>query len=132
MPDIEDELRDFLCETQDSPCDWTTSDCSRWPASWVRRVHGRDVPLPRWANKAEAHRLIDDAGSLSQLWSEALLSFGLRECGVPDLGDVGVIDTARFGQVGGIFVAGGYFACRTETGVIYLMPRYIVRSWALL
>lgn len=132
MPDLSEELRCFLSEWQDSPSDWTTSDCSRWPAAWVRRVHDREVLLPHWTNKEEAHRLVAEAGSLVQLWSEALFVFGLRECGVPELGDVGVIDTARFGQVGGIFVAGGYFACRAETGVIYLMPRHIVKSWAIL
>ncbi|OMQ44921.1 hypothetical protein [Ensifer sp. 1H6] len=132
MPEIGEELRLFLEEAQDSACVWGVSDCSRWAASWVARVHGREVPLPRWSSKGQAHRLIICAGSLEQLWSEALLQFGLRECGAPQPGDVGIIQTARFGQVGGIFIAGGYFAWRAEMGVIYLTPRQIVKAWAIL
>ncbi|KQW62857.1 MULTISPECIES: hypothetical protein [unclassified Ensifer] len=132
MPDIAEELRRFLEEAQNEPCVWGASDCSRWAASWVARVRGKDVPLPCWATKEEAHDLIAQAGSLEQLWSEALFVFGLRECGAPQLGDVGIIETARFGQVGGIFIAGGYFAWRAEMGVIYLTPRQIVKAWAIL
>ena len=51
---------------------------------------------------------------------------------VPDHGDVGIIHTGRFGQVGGIFLHGGYFAWRVEpAGVLFLMPREIVRVWSI-
>ncbi len=132
MPDTAKDLKRFIDEAQDQLCDWQSSDCSHWPARWVERIHGKKLELPHWGSREEAHALIAEAGSLEQLWSEALFVFGLRECGVPQLGDVGIIQTARFGQVGGIFIAGGYFAWRAETGVIYLTPRQIVKAWAIL
>ena len=112
---------------------WGVSDCSMWAAGWVGQVCGRAVCLPQWASREEAHALIRDAGSLDALWCEALLSYrGVRETGVPDHGDVGIIHTGRFGQVGGIFLHGGYFAWRVEpAGVLFLMPREIVRVWSI-
>ncbi|PLU83694.1 hypothetical protein BMJ22_02700, partial [Sinorhizobium medicae] len=75
--------------------------------------------------------LIARAGSLERLWSDALAEFGLFETGRQQLGDVGVIETGRYGQVGGIFLHGEYFAWRAETGVAFLVPRIIVKAWSI-
>ncbi|MBB4185820.1 hypothetical protein GGE07_002470 [Sinorhizobium terangae] len=129
--DLAEPLRAFLEEAQESESVWGVSDCSKWAASWVEQVHGRKIALPRWKSREEAHRLIARAGSLEALWSEALADFGLFQCGVPQLGDVGVIETGRYGQVGGIFLHGEYFAWRAETGVAFLVPRLIVKTWSI-
>ncbi|WLR92184.1 DUF6950 family protein [Shinella zoogloeoides] len=129
---LAEPLRAYLDAAGDAPMAWGISDCSRWAAGWVALVHGRPVDLPRWTSREEAHGLIREAGSLAALWADALFAFGLDEAGVPDAGDVGIIDTGRFGQVGGIFLSGGYFAWRAEPrGILILLPRSIVRVWSI-
>ncbi|RVI83921.1 hypothetical protein CN188_09635 [Sinorhizobium meliloti] len=130
-PDLSDRLRAFIAEAQGSESVWGVSDCSKWAAAWVEQVHGRKIRLPHWRSRHQAHRLIAKAGSLDRLWSEALAEFRLFETGRPKLGDVGVIDTCRYGQVGGIFGHGDYFAWRAETGVAFIVPRIIVKAWAI-
>ncbi|MDE3797591.1 hypothetical protein I7G59_09655 [Sinorhizobium meliloti] len=130
-PNISERLRAFIAEAQESESVWGVSDCSKWAAAWVEQVHGRKIKLPRWRSRDQAHRLIAKAGSLDRLWSDALAEFRLFETGRPQLGDVGVIDTSRYGQVGGIFVHGEYFAWRAETGVAFIVPRIIVKAWAI-
>lgn len=130
--DLAEALHAYIAQAQDAPMQWGVSDCSKWSAGWVELACGRPVALPRWSSHREARHLIDKAGSLDALWSDALAAYGLREVGVPELGDVGIIDTGRFGQVGGIFLHGGYFAWRAEpSGVLFLMPRDIVRVWSI-
>jgi len=130
-PDLSERLRAFIVDAQESESVWGVSDCSQWPAAWVEQVHGRKIKLPRWRSRDEAHRLIAKAGSLERLWSGALADFRLFETGRPQLGDVGIIETSRYGQVGGIFVHGEYFAWRAETGVAFIVPRIIVKAWAI-
>lgn len=129
--DLGEPLRAFIAEAQKSESVWGISDCSKWAAAWVEQVHGRKIRLPRWRDRDGAHRLIAKAGSLERLWSEALAEFRLFETGRPQLGDVGVIDTGRYGQVGGIFLHGDYFAWRAQTGVAFLVPRIIVKAWSI-
>ncbi|MCA1368067.1 hypothetical protein I6F15_11705 [Bradyrhizobium sp. BRP14] len=130
--DLIEPLRAFLDAAQDSDSIWGVSDCSKWAAAWAEQVHRRKIKLPRWRSREEAHRLIAKAGSLEALWSRSLADFGLFETGRPQLGDVGVIDTGRYGQVGGIFLHGEYFAWRAETGVAFVVPRIIVKAWSIL
>lgn len=130
--EIAEPLRVFLEEAQTSESVWGVSDCSKWAAAWVELLHpGRKLALPRWSSRQEAHQLIEVAGSLERLWSDALAMFGLFETGRPQLGDVGIIDTGRYGQVGGIFLHGEYFAWRARTGVAFLVPRTIVKAWSI-
>ncbi|WP_026618344.1 hypothetical protein M728_000389 [Ensifer sp. WSM1721] len=130
--DLIEPLRTFVEEAQESESVWGVSDCTRWAADWVEQVHGRSLELPRWSSREEAHQLIAAAGSLEALWSRSLADFRLFETGRPQLGDVGVIDTGRYGQVGGLFLHGEYFAWRAETGVAFLVPRIIVKAWSVL
>lgn len=129
--DLTEPLRAFIAEAQKSESVWGISDCSTWAAAWVEQVHGRKIRLPRWRSRDEAHRLISKAGTLERLWSDALADFRLFETGCPQLGDLGVIETGRYGQVGGIFLHGDYFAWRAETGVAFLVPRTIVKAWSI-
>ncbi|MEI3850036.1 MULTISPECIES: DUF6950 family protein [unclassified Ensifer] len=131
MIDIDAELRAYIEAANDAPVEWGVSDCSSWSAGWVAKVTGEPVPMPPWHSADEAYALIAEAGSLDALWRDALATRGLRETGDPDVGDVGIIDTGRFGQVGGIFLAGEYFAWRAEKGTRFLVPRRIVRSWSI-
>ncbi|WP_037448969.1 DUF6950 family protein [Sinorhizobium fredii] len=129
--DLAEPLRTFLEAAQESECVWGVSDCTRWAADWVEQVYDRSLDLPRWSSREEAYRRIAKAGSLERLWSERLAVFGIFETGRPQLGDVGIIDTGRYGQVGGIFLHGEYFAWRAETGVAFLVPRLIVKAWSI-
>lgn len=129
--DLAEPLRAFIVAAQESESVWGVSDCSKWAAGWVEQVHGRKIILPRWSSRDQAHRLIAKAGSLEVLWTDALRKFGMFETGLPQLGDVGVIETGRYGQVGGIFLHGEYFAWRAETGVAFLVPRIIVKAWSI-
>lgn len=131
MIDIDEQLRAYIEAAHGDPVVWGVSDCSAWSARWVEQVTGRTVTMPAWQSPEEAYALIADAGSLTALWTDALLATGVWLTGVPQAGDVGVIDTGRFGQVGGIFLAGGYFAWRAENGTRFLIPRHIVKAWSI-
>lgn len=136
--ELAEPLRAHIDAAQECESVWGVSDCSKWAAAWVEQIHpGRSIALPRWSSREDAYRLIDAAGSLERLWSEALAGFDLErdirlfETGRPQLGDVGIIDTGRYGQVGGIFLHGEYFAWRAEKGVAFLVPRTIVKAWSI-
>lgn len=131
MTDVHEALRAYVEAAHGEPVVWGASDCSAWSAQWVRHITGRDMTLPRWETSEEAYALIAEAGSLDVLWTDALLTTSLRVTGDPQPGDVGVIDTGRFGQVGGIFLDGGYFAWRAENGTRFLIPRQIVKAWSI-
>lgn len=131
--ELSERLSTYVDAAQKEPMVWGVSDCSMWAARWVEQACGYAIDLPHWSSREEAHALIHAAGSLDALWCRALLSCPeVYETGAPHPGDVGIIDTGRFGQVGGIFLHGGYFAWRAEpSGVAFLMPRSIVRTWSI-
>jgi hypothetical protein len=91
--------------------------------------------MPRWKSRDEALSLISAAGSLEALWSPALEDYGLRErYGDPQPGDVGIIKTHVFPQIGGIFLAHGLFAWRAEphgARLLHPRPRTIIKVWAV-
>lgn len=136
--ELAEPLRAHIDAAQESESVWGVSDCSKWAASWVEQRHpGRKIGLPLWSSREEAYQLIEAAGSLERLWSDALVGSDIEhdirlfETGRPQLGDVGIIDTGRYGQVGGIFLHGEYFAWRAEKGVAFLVPRTIVKAWSI-
>lgn len=89
------------------PVVWGVSDCSTWPAQWVAEATGREVRWPAYASEDEARTMMADAGGLVPLWRDVAESAGLRErdpaLEAPAPGDVGVMLTRRFGDVGVIF-----------------------------
>jgi hypothetical protein len=133
MSGIDDDLTLFIAETADMPLVWGESDCTAWAASWVARIHGRAIRMPRWRSRAEAQALIAAAGSLEALWSPALADFGLtRRSGAPEPGDVGIIDTRVAGQVGVVFLHDRLVAWRAEpAGVRAIRPKTVIGIWAL-
>ncbi len=124
-----ERLQAYIEAAYERPMDWETDNCTYWPAEWVYRETGRTFDLPACRDRDQAQALIRAGGTLDRLWKGAL--YGFDETGRPGLGDVGVIDTGRFGQVGGIFLPGQYFAWRGENTVAFILPRFIVRAWAL-
>lgn len=131
--DIAEQLKAYLDAAVESPMIWGVSDCSMWAARWVEQVCACHLDLPSWSSREEAHALIKEAGSLDALWREVLLSCpAAYETGTPQYGDIGIINTGRFGQVGGIFLDHELFAWRAEpSGVLFLRSRDIVRVWSL-
>jgi len=115
------------------PTVWGESDCTAWARRWVEQIHGKRMKLPKWCSKEQALAYIEKAGSLENLWSPAVESYGLRvRYGEPQAGDVGIIKTHLFPQVGGIFLAHGLFAWRAEphgARVIRPRPKTIVKVW---
>lgn len=131
MSGLRDLLQAHLDEAQALDMVWGTDDCTAWVASWMERRTGRAVHRPQWHSEEEARRLIDAAGSLDALWDRVMRENGYPETFEPERGDVGIIDV-RGVQVGGIFLAGGYFAWRgAPRGVAVLLPRQTVRAWAI-
>lgn len=121
--------------SMDEPTVWGESDCTAWARRWVEGVHGRRMDLPKWSSREEALAYIAEAGSLEALWSPAIENYGLRErYSDPQAGDVGIIQTHLFPQIGGIFLAHGLFAWRAEPHGARLLrprPRTIVKVWAV-
>lgn len=94
-------------EATPAAVEWGASDCSTWPAQWVAEITGRTVLWPAYASEDEARELIAGAGGLPSLWRGVARGCGLRERDValeaPSCGDVGIMDTRRFGPCGVIF-----------------------------
>lgn len=117
------EIEEYIKSWNDEPIVWGKSDCSAWAAKWYELATGNKPNLPTYASKAEADELIEKAGGLVPLWEAALEGFGHKRYGDPELGDVGIIITKRFGDVGGIFGERGIFFWRSENGFAPLQPR---------
>lgn len=122
---------DFFSSIIGKPVVWGVDDCSAWAAGWYHLKTGNKPSLPEYSSKDEAHKLIEQAGGLVTLWGRALVGFGIERFGPAQSGDVGIIDTRKFGPVGGIFGAGGVFYLRSEDGYSMLSPRQktILRVW---
>lgn len=125
----------YLEAANDEVTVWGVSDCTAWARRWVEEVRGQRMLLPIWRSRRAALKLIDKAGSLEALWEEKLDVYGMAERFEPaEPGDVGIIRTHAFPQVGGIFLNHGLFAWRAEPrGTRILLPkeRTIVKVWAL-
>lgn len=128
-------LQAHIAAVEGKPVEWGVSDCTAWAASWVLVATGKTVPrLGAYASLEEAHTLIDAAGGLDVLWTQAMAQIGIFATPYdPVLGDVGVVNTTSFGPVGVIFAQDGVALWRAETGTALLRPRSrdIVKVWAL-
>lgn len=110
---------------------WGEDDCCMFVARWVEQESGAKLALPAYTTKEAAHALIDEAGSLDGLWRRIADDAGFMETGEPEVGDVCVIETARFGQVGVIMMENGVCYWRETKGVTLFQPRpgKIVAAW---
>ncbi|MBB4277021.1 DUF6950 family protein [Rhizobium mongolense] len=127
---LSEQLKAFIGAAQARPMVWGYDDCTGWPSLWVEQITARPLPRPVYSSRDEAMAIIAEHGSLARLWANVLCGV-LDETGIPEIGDIGVIDTGRAGHVGGIFMHGGFFAWRGETRVAPILPRTIIRVWSI-
>jgi len=128
---MREKLLAFLEQFEGRPTVWGKDDCSASAAMWLRE-NGIDVRLPAYSSREEAHALIEQAGGLVHLWDDALSGTDVRErYDRPELGDIAIIDTRTFGQVGVICGSGGICWWRKNEGGFWLAPRYFVKVWAI-
>jgi len=128
---MRDKLLAFLEQFEGKPMVWGRDDCTASCALWLQ-ANGYDVPIWPYASQDEAHRLIREAGGLVNIWDGSLAAAGLMErFDRPALGDVAIIDTRTFGQVGVICGSGGICWWRKNEGGFWLTPRNFVKVWAV-
>ena len=127
-------LKAFIESFRGKPVTFGVDDCAPFAALWIEYATGRKVQLPAYGGREGGQELIRQAGGLVEVCEPWLADAGIRErWGEAQLGDVGILRTARFGDVGGIFGTGGYFFWRHAEGTAVLRPRerYILKVWAL-
>lgn len=130
-----EQLQAFVDAVEGRPVEWGISDCTSWCAAWVQAIAGKQVPfLGTYSTLDEAHVLIDEAGGLDVLWTQALSRVNIYASPYPPLlGDVGIVNTSRLGPVGVIFAQDGIALWRADQGTALLRPRPrdIIKSWPL-
>lgn len=100
---------------------------------WVEQEREIDLSLPRYRSESEARAMIARDGGLLAIWDRLARAAGIFETGVPEMGDIGLIETARFGPVGVIFSGNGLALWRAVQGLTVLQPRArtILRAWSV-
>lgn len=134
LPPINQSLIDFISETAGKPVEWGVDDCSTWCARWVKRWKGIDLAIPSYRSSEQAIALIAASRGLGNVWSGVADAACISErIDAPRLGDVGIMETARFGEVGIIFGANGTCFWRAVNGTRVLTPRarYISKIWSI-
>lgn len=127
-------LQAFVASVEGKPVAWRTDDCCAWPAEWVRTLTGRSVALPFYDSEEGAHALVDSVGGLDVLWTRLLAPLEIYATPFePVLGDIGVVKTARYGDVGVIFAEDGIALWRASNGVALVRPRRstMVKVWRM-
>lgn len=126
----QDRLREYCDATKDVSAIWGVDDCTQWAANWVEKETGVIIPRIKYSSKIEALQLIKDAGSLYDIWDNALPFFQTSN---PNSGDVCIVKTLRFGDIGAIWTRFGMVAWRAEKGYVLLEGRekVIVASWQI-
>jgi hypothetical protein len=122
-------LDEYIKAYQEKDCIWGVDDCSSWAAKWIEVSRGVSLDLPQYQSRDEALELKAQKGGLVKLWDDVLGRAGIYPKGKPVKGDVAVIETCRYGQVGVICLEGGYAAWRAERGVSFISPRKLVAVW---
>lgn len=115
---IADQLAAFLERHEGSGVVWGDTDCSAMPHKWLATL-GFDVELPVYHSREEAHAIVEEHGSLVATWDWCLsLSREppVERAGSPMLGDIAVIDTRLYRQIGGILAAGNILIVRKDDG----------------
>ena len=123
-----DRLRAIAEELKGKPCEWGVDDCSMLPARWASEMTGMAFDWPDYSSKEEAVEQIEAWGGLVNIWNHVAAKIGIKvRVGVPEIGDVGIIQTVQ-GPVGGIFLPGQVIMRRAEMGVrIHGVPSSTVR-----
>lgn len=130
------DLRAFAEAISAEPLQWGWNDCSAVPWRWLR-ANGVDVELPLYASRDQAHGIIDRHGDLVATWDAVLRGRLRARFGEPQPGDIAVIGTRLYGQIGGIVASGSILLIRTDDGrgnggFRWFGPvRRFVKVWAL-
>lgn len=128
-------LQEHVASVDGLSVTWGVDDCTAWAAAWVLKACGLEVPFSaNYGSRDEALTIIDGSGGLEGLWSVALAKVGIYSTPYPpELGDVAVVGTSRYGAVGTIFAHDGIALWRSDAGVGILRPRRrdILRAWSL-
>ena len=132
LTEKEQLLSDFIEGAKGTPAKWGESDCTMWAAQWVELSTGIKVPTSFYNSRTQAYELIKARGSLLSIWDEALASVGIFQTESPELGDVAVCKTGKYGDVGLVFAHGGIAYWRAESGVLALAPRKIIKAWKVI
>lgn len=110
-------LQAFLERFDGAPAVWGKNDCSAAPALWWSEETGKKVELPAYSSRDEAHAIIERMGGLDAVWDDIAARAGAMErFGDPEVGDVAIIDTRKYGLIGGICGAGRILIIRKDNG----------------
>lgn len=126
-------LSEFIASLADKPVIWGETDCSATPHRWLM-ANGISAELPVYKSRDEAHAIIASRGSLVNVWDWCLRSTEIQErYGDPVLGDIAIVDTRIYGQIGGIVAKGGILAIRRDDGAFHWFGpvRKFVKVWAV-
>lgn len=129
MADLALRLAAFLEAREGKSVQWGVDDCTAVAAQWLGD-NGVSVQLPLYHSQEEAHAIIEAAGGLVALWDRYLGDVSVR-FDEPRLGDIGIIDTRRFGPIGVIVGKGGICCWRKEGGFFWIAPRNYLKVWAV-
>lgn len=133
MADLAERLSAFLRTISDEPVEWGRNDCSAVPQRWLVE-NGIAADLPVYGSRDEAHAIIARHGSLVATWDWCLRKDPLpMRYDQPRLGDVAVVDTRLYGQVGGIVAEGGILVIRKDDGGFHWFGpvRRFEKVWAV-
>lgn len=112
-----ERLRAFIERIGNGPFEWGASDCTSVPVEWINEECGTNIRMPEYHDRESAHAIIASYGGLANAWASMASQHGVRErFGEPELGDVAVIDTRLYGQIGGIVASHRVLYVRLENG----------------
>lgn len=129
-----ERLAAFMERYSDLPTTWGVDDCSACPARWLEEETGRAVAYPAYSSPDEAAAVKLRAGGLLSIWESQLADAGVFErAGEPQLGDVAILDSRLYGQIGCIVLAGRVAAVRKLGGGWHPIGpvRQFVKVWAV-
>lgn len=132
--DLESLLRTYIEGFDGKPVTYGLDDCAPFAGKWVEMATGRKLAIPHYDSREGGQELILRAGGMVELCDGLMNEAGFGErYGEPQFGDVGILRTHAFGDVGGIFAHGGIFLWRHADGVGVVCPRarYIQKVWAI-
>ena len=115
---------------------WGKNDCTSWVSDWITKKTGKQVNGPKFSSSDEAKTIIEQEGSLANVWSKYLADLRFYEVDKPlseelSYGDILVFETQLFGQCGGIVTTDGIVAWRSTQSIHFIKPRIIIRGWKL-
>ena len=125
-----DDLAAFLAPFAEKPVAWGEDDCTAVCAQWLWR-NGHPFDLPAYSSRREAQAIIVKHGGLVETWDALLPPSVCEQIGDPEIGDIGIIDTRKYGPVGVIVAQAGICLWRRdEGGFHFIKPRSFLKAWA--